>query len=63
MTALHIIVKEGGDGNPPYIRDDEGFGLRLWSHQGQVLGLEKDEDGYLVYLSADELEKCRQALQ
>ena len=59
---LHIIIEDAGNGNPPFIRDDKGFGIRLWSSQGKTLGINnKGEDGYLVYLSKDELLKQKAA--
>ena len=54
MKAIHIKVEEAGSGNPPYLRDDGGFGVRLWSHQGTALALETKKTGYIVFMSEKE---------
>lgn len=51
MKAIHIKIEEAGAGNPPYIRDDSGHGVRLWSHQGVAFEMDKSKDGYLVFVT------------
>jgi hypothetical protein len=57
VDMFHVKIEQIAEGNnPPYLKDDMGRGLLLWSSWGQALNMGKCKDGYLAFIPSEFLQ-------
>jgi hypothetical protein len=57
VDMFHVKTEQTAEGNnPPYLKDDMGRGLLLWSSWGQALNMGKCKDGYLAFIPTEFLQ-------